>query len=430
MTAAVAISFSSTSWAQIVGAEPPPPFRNQEPYLEVHSTLTHTDNVFLTPGNKGADTLAAIGVGLDLRETLQRLSLNARGDLDYVDYLEHSYDPKTFGYFDGIGILGKNTDWVQWNVEETFGQLLIDPFAVPTPNNLKNVNYLTTGPTVNIPLGSRTRVSFYGMYSTVRSDIDSHQLQEGAAIEYAASNSVTVSAHATAQTTHSENLFPELEFTTQEQFVRAAVNGIRTIFTLDLGRAQLKDAGSTSSTPLIRAEIARRISGVSTISLTAAQEYITSVDLLRASAGFGAPVGAQAPISTLDPLKDKAVALAWNVALRRTNIYLRYSWRDEIYTQATVFNNSVTSVEVGIDRKLSSVLTATIVARNESWHYQNSVVNNHDTIINATLQWRLGRKLSLIGGFQRDVRSANEHATDYSENRIALRVTYALIGLQ
>ncbi|MGH8211338.1 MAG: hypothetical protein ACREU6_17430, partial [Steroidobacteraceae bacterium] len=185
---------------------PLPAFRSQQGYLEVHSGVSYTDNVLLASGASGkvGDTLFVNGFAVDYARQGSKLDLDAQGSLDWVEYLKHTYGGTAYGTVNGSALWGHPTDLLQWVVRDTFGQLAADPLAPATPTNLENVNYLTSGPTLNFGFGSDLRLSLYGLYSRTtyqRSPFDSYGVTEGASFAHALSASTSVSLNGSRERT-------------------------------------------------------------------------------------------------------------------------------------------------------------------------------------------------------------------------------------
>src|SRR5690606_7753696 len=58
-------------------------------------------------------------------------------------------------------------DRLTWVAEDNFGQTLIQPHDVATPDNTQNVNVFATGPEILLPLGQRTSISLRGLGTDV-----------------------------------------------------------------------------------------------------------------------------------------------------------------------------------------------------------------------------------------------------------------------
>jgi uncharacterized protein (PEP-CTERM system associated) len=151
-------------------------------YVELRSTFERTDNVFRTIGDEVDDTLASVGLAVSYERDGRLLDVGAVGDLEWVEYLDDSYPGQL------LGLMNARADWqtpsevFMWGMVDTFGQLTNDPRAAATPDSLENVNYFSTGPTVNVPLGDATQLSLSGLYSNTsyeESDFDSKQYDLG-----------------------------------------------------------------------------------------------------------------------------------------------------------------------------------------------------------------------------------------------------------
>ena len=115
--------------------------------------LGETDNVTLASSNKTTQTMATADVDFAVLEQSRLFNVNAKGDFSDYDYLQHAYGNELIGRFDGLAKMALVPDRLTWVLQEDFGQSLLDPYTPQTPSNRQNVNYVSTGPDVDLRLG-------------------------------------------------------------------------------------------------------------------------------------------------------------------------------------------------------------------------------------------------------------------------------------
>ena len=173
-------------------------------YVDVLAGLAYTDNALQSGSRRVSDGIGIAGFSTDYMRT-GNLSLNLLGNLERLEYLRHSFAGSFYGQFFGSGVFGKSTDLLQWQLSDSFGEEMTDPLAAPTPLNLQTINYLTTGPLVNLHFGLTNRLTLFGNYSRTtyqRSPFDSQMYQGGARFRHALAGASSVSLD--ASTSHTQ----------------------------------------------------------------------------------------------------------------------------------------------------------------------------------------------------------------------------------
>ena len=175
-TATTSAAPTTTATTPLYGTNP----TGQTGYIDALAGLAYTDNALRTSGaGKKGDGLAAVGLATDYAR-VGNLSVNLLGNVERLEYLNHSYSGSFYGQFNGSALLGKNTDPLQWQLQDSFGEAMSDPLQAPNPQNLQTINDVATGPRVNLHLGLRDRLTLSGQYSRTtyqRSPFDSQTFQ-------------------------------------------------------------------------------------------------------------------------------------------------------------------------------------------------------------------------------------------------------------
>jgi hypothetical protein len=115
----------------------------------------YTDNIDRLDSGGRDETIAQGGMSLAIAETSRRIDADVRSSLTYYDYIDDTYESDLVGAVDALIDLNVVEGRVQWLTQETFGRTLFDPFQPARPENLENLNYLTTGPTIVLFQGVR-----------------------------------------------------------------------------------------------------------------------------------------------------------------------------------------------------------------------------------------------------------------------------------
>jgi hypothetical protein len=422
----------------VPGTQPPPapefapvaPFVPRESYLDVYSGITYTDNVARTYGAGKSDEFAVVGTDLNIHRQTPKLQVDAIGDLDWVDFLGNTFPSRFFGNFDGTAQYGRATDWFNFSLRDTFGQLNTDPLAAANSADLENVNFLAAGPRFNIPLSYQMHLSLYGLYSKVSyqktDQYDSNSYLGGAALTRQLSLASTAGLVAEYQTTD----FSAAQYgtyNTRKIFVRYAVNGRRTTIKLDVGYEQIKDMGSGGRGLFLDADLARRITPSMSVFIRGRDAYSATGDLLQAEAGAALTpslVGQAGNIASATPFHERTYTAGWRFARTRTSLSLEVSRIRDAYEQRADLDNNTTAVIGSFEHRLTPTVSFNMNAWWEAVTYL-SLGRYNQRQASVALMKRFGHLAVSVEYENFDQTSAGA-AARYRENRFGARVIYGV----
>src|SRR5215470_2830352 len=222
---------------------PPNAYAN---YLAAIGGLIYTDNVGRTPHGAGETVLLA-GLSGDTSREGTRLDYRLSSNVAMLKYLGGSFPTEPTGFLDGKVMLKIVPGWFSWIARDTYSQVLINPYAPVTPDNLVGLNFITTGPRVTMRPTLRTSVTLDALYSYVNSssgasqypNLDSHRYGGDLRIERAFSESASLYL-----TGHYEKTdFKEVnnnDFSIGEAVAGYHLMDGRTVFDLSGGYSQLR----------------------------------------------------------------------------------------------------------------------------------------------------------------------------------------------
>ncbi len=413
---------------------PFPAFRSQQGYIDARLGLSYTDNALLTYSHQSGDTLASAGLDIDYTRTGTKLDLDARGSLDWVDYLKHTYKATAFGTLTGSAIWGRSTDLLQWQVRDTFGQLAANPLVAATPANLENVNYLTTGPTLNFLFGPQLRLSLYGLYGVTtyqKSPFDSRTTTEGVSLEHSLSGTSSIAIDADTQQTRFKDKAVATDYDVRSVFLNFSSAIARTRLNVDAGYAQLHYANTTSSGPLLTVQLDRRISPASTVYLRYQEQYSTAAQSLRPGISAPAAIGAFVATSTPDPFKQENLGLGWNFDRGRTSVSMLAEATRQHYQENTTYDDRGTNIQAVLTRRLQPTVSASVSVHRSDQRFQNIDATIHETVLSASLG-KSFRRLETSFRYDWHHRTASGNSssflTNFNENRIGLYFKYDVVG--
>ena len=408
--------------------------RSQQSYLDLQAGLLYSDNVLLSPTSGSTDTAALAGFDIDYTRTSNKLSLDALGSLHWVDYLRNTYPSSLLGTINATAQWGQPSDWLQWFARETFGQLSATPLQPATPDTVENVNYVSTGPTLNIPLGSRMHLSVAGYYSNTTyqiSPFDSHSLKEGVSLVHGTSGA-SIGLNGSTEHTVFDNQLANTNYTVDSVFLSYETGVGRSRLATQLGYTGLRFAGDSFKGALIDVRWDRKISYSTNLYLHVESHYSAAPDALRPELVTAAPLGSTIGTSSPDPVKLREAELGVTFSRPRTTVSFLGNVNRQRYVTETDFDQDDVKVEVLFERHVSPSVSVTLQARVENEKFVN--LNARIVDLNwAAIVSRTFNRLSLSLRYERHHSTTSGQTNNallygFNQNQIGVYVRYGLIG--
>ena len=418
-------------------------------YVDLMAGMLYTDNALLSSSQRTSDGIALVGFSTDY-ERRGNLSLDLLGNLDRLQYLRHSFAGSFYGQFVGSGVLGKPTDPLQWQLNDSFGEGMTDPLASPTPQNLQTINDVETGPLVNLHFGLTNRLTLSGLYSRTtyqRVPYDSQTYQGGVRFVHAISGASSLSVEAsTAHTKYIDSAAVQSFFggasstyDIRQASISYRAHFVRTRVLLRGGYNTLQYVrGPNHGAPLYELRITRRISPFSTVFLGVQQDYSTNGGALASpGARIGLQMGASlnAGLTVAQPFSMRSAQVGWMFQRARTNLSLTGTYAQQTFDQTSAtnsYNNRDEGVMVAIGRRLRPTVMVQLRLQGYLERYSNLDARSRRYIAELTLSKHFAR--TTLGIYvERWHQSgapgiSNFQASSYNDDRVGVYVTYDLFG--
>lgn len=396
---------------------------------EAQAGYGHSDNIRRTSADQISEDIGQLGLNFSLDQRGPRLQADLVGDVAYFHYFDDTYDSEVVGNFIGDARFGFIPQRFEWVVSDAYGQVLSDPFAPVTPDNRENVNVLTTGPDVFLGFGSQTQLRLGGRYTlTTYEDrpFDSDGVSGELSLIRLLSASSNISLNARAQTIEYDEAALDADYDQREAFVSYYAEGARTHLTFDVGYTEIdSDAGEAEDGLLLRLDVARRLSGASTLTFAAGREFRNSASAFAAAQGAGVSLGTVQGIQTVIPFVNDYATLGWNFVRRRTGLSLSVNWVDQEYESNPIFNQTLRTVWVQIRRDLSARTSLSVDAMHTEADFDQPGGDYKDLAASLSLRWRWSSSTSIDFSYQYFDRESDLVDGDYDENRIWVALVYA-----
>jgi hypothetical protein len=427
-------------------------------YLTAVGGAIYTDNVQRTASGTGA-TQVLLGLSGDTSRAGPRLDYHLSSNLAAVKYLGGAYKTEPSGYLDGMVALHIVPSFFSWIARESFSEVLIDPYAATTPNNLVNLNIVTTGPRFTLRPTLRTAVRLDALYSYLTSSsaatqyasIDSHRYGGDLRIERAFSERASLYLKGHYEKVDFKDQVDNHNYSVGEATAGYQLTDGRTAFDLSGGYSQLEIYDVLSSVegpggsretlttekfdaPIWRLILSRLITPNQRIALTVSQQLTDSVSSFRLGLDQPVPTAPPALFATGDPYKQRQYALDWRFQAARTALDLSFTEWQTRFLLESVNNYDNKNANVTLSRLLSPVLSGDVgvsFGRNEQVGtpaagggapvLTGQSANTWGVL--ADLRWQVGERLAL-----RFLYTHSEQQGVYKDNQVGVTASWALLS--
>jgi hypothetical protein len=395
--------------------------------------VAHSDNIGRTSVDEQSETVASAGLDFLLEQRTSRLSLDATGDLQYLNYLDNTYDNEVVGEVMADARFQLVPDRLMWIAQDNFGQTSIDPLAAVTPANRENVNYFSTGPDASLGLASNTRLLLSGRYGKVSyedSPFDSDRYTGLVGVARDLSAQSRVSLNAQRERVDFDDDVLNQDYNRDQFYARFEGQGGRTRLGLDLGYSRLQRVGDSPSGVLARLEIARQVSVSSVVTISGGREFSDSGDSFRLDQTLNTSLNTLSGEQTGSPFRNTYETIAWRFQRNRTGLSLSLQRYDEKFVQSSLFDRVRTSVSGQFSRNLSPTLTADLGGSYSKEDYDAFDGDYRESGAYVGFTQRFGRMLSLNVHYEWYKRSSDLPTGAYTENRALLTLSYGDVTQQ
>lgn len=402
------------------------PTRQVESFFELRTGAMRSDNILRVSEEPESGTLYSVGMGVDVDRKGRRLSLKALGDLDWVKYPADTFDDQLTGYFEGKATYQLLPEVLLWELEDTYGQLVTDPFAAATPENLQSMNYITTGPQLELPLGGSLRLKASAEYSYTdyeSPNVDNDRYSLAAGLVRDLSSSSNLSFNATTQRTSFDD-GRNTHYEERQAFLGYGIEGRRMTLDAQLGYSVLAREGKDSNGFMAHLELRRRITASMSLGVFASRQFSDSGDLFRGQLGQRASSAPLIGLAVSDAFQDRSVGASWNFERGRTRMGISGSRRDELYTRNVSSNRRVDRFDVFFERRLRPSLAVLLQGYRQSEDFETSLFESQETGGGAALEWTFSRHFGTALRYVWIDRTSSNSDFEYLERRAGISVFF------
>ena len=240
-----------------------------------------------------SETIAALGLEATVERQSRTFNLNVEIDLQFLKYLEGTYESEVTG---GAELAGRATlvpDILAFVLEDTFGQTQTDLFAPSTPETRQSTNVLSAGPDIRVELGGALVLLGSGRYSLQSFELtpaDATRLQGQAGLFHEFSADTSLGVLASSQNVSFSSDSPYDDFNRKEAIGRFQLAASRTTLVVEGGHSKHDAegvAGVQRQLWIYRVEATRVITPRVNFSLGFGRDLSDGGDLFQAAVDRG-----------------------------------------------------------------------------------------------------------------------------------------------
>jgi hypothetical protein len=429
-------------------------------HLVADGGLIYTDNVQRTAGGS-SQTLLLLGLSGDTSHEGTRLDYRLASNIALLKYLGGAYPTGPSGYLDGLASLKVMPGFFSWIVRETYSQVQIDVYAPVTPDNIENVNYITTGPRFTLRPTLRTSVTLDALYSYLSTsssspqyvNLDNHRYGGDLRIDRAFSEAASL---------YLKGDYEKVDFKDQVDNNNFSIGSASAGYRLTNGRTELDVSGGYSrahiydvlttaegpggsretrqteefDSPIWGFNLSRLITPSQRLALVASQQFTDAAAAFRLSFDQAVPTIAPTRAANGDVFRQRQFGLNWRFEASRTSLDIGISKFEERYPLTAANDRDVKMANALLKRLLSPVLSWEIgvtyqnqqqVGPSSSTGGAQGVSGQSSKLFTALtdLRWQVGERLTL-----RFLYAHSSQSGVYRDNQVGVTGSWALIGAQ
>ena len=399
--------------------------------VEASATLGagYTDNLGRDFDNKTSSEIGLVGVNFGLSKRTRKIDAYIRSGFQYLYYDIENFDSEVVGGGEARIETSLIEDHLKWTINDNYGQQLLDPFLPAQPTNRENVNYFSTGPTLDVPLGDRNLLNITGLYSNVNyetSPFDNTGWEAGIQLAREFRTDQLLSLNANRNATYYDNGGLSRDYDRYEYFARLDSHRGRNEVQVDVGYNEL-DFGlqETSGGGLIRITWERELSSASTLTLNGGSDYASQADRLRYVQANQREIGSTADVEGQDvPFRNDYFNVDYGHTRDRTTFDVGLEWNKEDYEGRSDRNRNIWRLVAYLRRMLSHKTYGEFGVQAVRREYSGLTRTDDDTDITLLFGVYLSPRVTLDLQYLFFNRNSNENTGEFTENRIFLNLSY------
>lgn len=399
------------------------------------ASVLHSDNVNLSDATPQSETVVSPEVNFEASQSSSSTSFRARGRIQYLSYVEDTFDDETRGEFAGQFTWMLLPQRLSLVVEDYLGQQPVDFTSGYSPSNQQQINVFTAGPSLFMRFGDAMRgqvdLRYSDTYAEETRDFNGNRYLAAGRLFRDLGTDQWISMNIEASQVRFDLDAANADYDRYDAFIRYRRESTRLDLDASLGYTRLdqNSAAGEESSPLARLQLDWQASPRSVISATAAYQFAdTASDLISDSNRLDDLVIDD--ITTPTGLVGPAV-----YRQRRYELGYRFTedlWNFQVrpYTERVDYNDlqlsgwTTRGAYLDLQYELRPRLNLGMSVVREDRDYVDIAREDRDTLASIELSYEFSSHLSGSLGWQRRDRESNIPGQDYRENVATISVAY------
>jgi len=399
---------------------------------EVGVSVLRSDNIALTTTNEKSDTVVSPQLRFDIHQAGSTFDLNGSGQLQYLDYVDGTFDDGFRGGFSGQALWTMIPQRLTWTFEDYLSRQPVDTFAAFTPANEQQANLFVTGPSLFVRMGQSTRgqldLRYTNSYAEENETFNSDRYNAAVRVLRDLSPTRIIGANLEATRVAFDNQALNSDYTRYDGYASYWSKFRSLELNIDLGytRLEFNDRPDNAWLPLARGDLAWTISPRSTLDLALsyelsdAAENLAVNDTISPIDDFGNPTTPLAP----DIFKQRRAELGYRFAGERFGFEVRPFYQRISYVDAVAPDEKTYGGFAHVSYKLRPRMTLSLTAAQESRTFEGPSRRDRDFTVNIALENQFTRHWIASYQLQRRERNSSETGQDYDENAAIVSFSY------
>jgi len=396
----------------------------------------HTNNINRDVEDGLDETAAIVGLDLDLTADTRRINSTIALDIERRIYTKDTNEDETLGSFTGSIDFTLVENFLDWQVQDTFGQVLNDVFAPDNPQNREDVNVFTTGPVMSLGLGANNQVSLSALYRDVSFE-DSPQNNDGVTGRLSLIRNISRNRNLSINITNGTVNFDreiDTDFDRRSATVAFSSQTSRSSLSVEIGRNEIvfdtdrEDRSGTEINVAFQRELSSRVR----LSANYVQQLSDSAQLFQqfladrnignvVGDGVGNPATDQNALA--DPLEQRSGGVTLNFDQRNGSIFTSVRVFDFDFDESDLQDRDGYQVTVGANRNFSSGWRVGLSGSLNT----NQFVSGRDDDnlqVRLTVSKQLTRTLSVASSIAHIERDSNTGGQSFDEDVVRLTLIW------
>lgn len=409
--------------------------------IDAQVGIISTDNILRSSdtGPASDETIYLAGVNFSFLRQTSRLSADISGEVNRRSYKNGFVDNETLArvYANVAAVLVEER--LGWTINADHGQQIINPLQALSPENREDVTILSTGPTLQLPIGTRNRVTARAAVADIQYEIrpfDSQGLGGELGIVRDLSDERSMSLNVESYSLKYDRSDLSAPIDTHKAYFAIDSRNARGNTNLKIGSNRFESAGNEGDGLFLDLGIDRQLSPNSRLFASLGSSYETNGDLFRRIRDFGRQSGivgspADEGVDSQDlndVLQSDFASVAYSYSRARTSASASINWQDLAYESSNTFDRKVIGLRGTIARELTPRLSLSGFVSFSDSDYEVDSRQDEDVAIGVGIDYLAGKRLSIQLSIDHYDRDSGTPGASSDELRGSVFFRYAIIG--